>query len=34
MTLLNCLILAFLLFGSCVWGLMRVRLLVGILISF
>ena len=33
MTLLNCLILAFLLFGIGVWGLMRRRHLVGMLIS-
>ena len=33
MNLLNCLILAFLLFGIGVWGLMRRRHLIGMLIS-
>ena len=33
MTLMNCLILAFLLFGIGVWGLMRRRHLIGMLIS-
>ncbi len=33
MTLMNCLILAFILFGIGLWGLMRRRHLVGMLIS-
>ena len=33
MNLMNCLILAFLLFGIGVWGLMRRRHLIGMLIS-